>query len=251
MVCPTLPAMPAIEATPTIEPLSLTTPWSSSSRVIRSGATRLTSSTASQRSSSMLASFLSWVMPALWTTTSTPPCFSFRWWAIRCGASLAVMSRVRWSPSSSPHQRLQLAGRLRDVEPDDGRAVAVQDPGDLLADAAAGAGDQRDLAGERALPVGRPRRRRVAWVPIRTTWPETYADFGESRKRERRGDRRLGALGDVDELDRAAAADLLAERAGEALERALGDPLGARRPAPAGCRARRPAGRSRGCAAAG
>ena len=22
----------------------------------------------------------------------------------------------------------------------------------------------------------------VPWAPIRTTWPETYADFGESRK---------------------------------------------------------------------
>ena len=42
-----------------------------------------------------------------------------------------------------------------------------------------------------------------------------------------RGGRALGALGDVDELDGAAAADLLAEAAGEALERALGDPLGA------------------------
>ena len=87
--------MPAIEATPMIRPLSWTTPCASSSAVIRSGATRLTSSTEFQRSSSMLASRLSRVMPALCTTMSTPPWAVVRCWAIRFGASLAVMSRVR------------------------------------------------------------------------------------------------------------------------------------------------------------
>ena len=65
-------------------------------------------------------------------------------------------------------------------------------------------------------------------MPIRTTCPETYADFGDSRKPRVERDRALGAVGDVDQLGRAAAADLLAEAAGEALERALGDPLLAR-----------------------
>ena len=65
-----------------------------------------------------------------------------------------------------------------------------------------------------------------AVVPIRTTWPETYADLADSRNASVDTTAALGALGDVDQLGGAAAADLLAERAGEALERALGDPLG-------------------------
>ena len=52
--------------------------------------------------------------------------------------------------------------------------------------------------------------------------------MGDSRKASVEVDGALGALGDVDELDGAAPADLLAEDAGEALEGALRDPLGAR-----------------------
>ena len=84
-----------------MRPFSATRPWVSSSRLIRSGAVRLTAITELQRSSAMLASFLSRVMPALWTTACTWPNFCCTCWAIRCGASLPVMSRVRWSPSSS------------------------------------------------------------------------------------------------------------------------------------------------------
>src|SRR3546814_2313123 len=51
------------------------------------------------------------------------------------------------------HHRLQLAGGLRDVDAEDRRTVAVQDAGDLLADAAARAGDDGQLAGQRTLPV--------------------------------------------------------------------------------------------------
>ena len=69
--------------------------------MIRSGAVRLTAITELQRSSAMLASFLSRVMPALCTTACTPPNLVLTCWAMRCGASLPVMSRVRWSPSSS------------------------------------------------------------------------------------------------------------------------------------------------------
>ena len=84
-----------------MRPLSWIRPWSSSSRVIRSGAVRFTAITELQRSSAMLASLLSRVMPALCTTACTPPYLSLTCWAMRCGASLPVMSRVRWSPSSS------------------------------------------------------------------------------------------------------------------------------------------------------
>ena len=224
-----------------IRPLSWTRPCASSSAVIRSGATRLTSSTEFQRSSSMLASCLSRVMPALCTTTSTPP------WPV--GEVLGDPLRGVLGGDVEGEvvaaellgQRDQVAGRLRHVHPDDGRAVAGEHPGDLLADAAGRPGDEGDLAGQRTLPVGLLGAASVADVPIRTTWPETYADFGESRNAERRRGRALGAGGDVDQLDGAAAADLLAEAAGEALERALRDPLLARRPAPGACRGRRAA----------
>ena len=49
--------------------------------------------------------------------------------------------------------RLELLGERRHVEPDDVGAVALERPGDRLADAARGAGDERDLAVERPLPV--------------------------------------------------------------------------------------------------
>ena len=52
------------------------------------------------------------------------------------------------------HEGLQLAGGLRHVDADHGRAVAVQDAGDLLADAPAGTGHEGDLPGEGAGPVG-------------------------------------------------------------------------------------------------
>ncbi len=53
------------------------------------------------------------------------------------------------------HQRLELAGSLGYVDPDDRGAVPVEDPGDLFADTAAGAGHQGHLAGQRADPVRR------------------------------------------------------------------------------------------------
>ena len=57
-----------------------------------------------------------------------------------------------------------------DVDADDVGAVARQHAGDGGADAARGAGDHRDLAGQRLVPV-----HRVADspAPIRITWPET------------------------------------------------------------------------------
>ncbi len=163
-------------------PPALITPASRSSRVISSGAVRLTAMTLPQRSSAMLASFLSRVMPALCTTTSTPPWCSRRWWAMRCGASLAVMSRTRWSPSSSAMRvwsSLAAWGTSTPttVAPSRCSTRAISSPMPRLA------------------PVTRatlPARGRVQsstwsvavepWAPMRTTWPETYADLGERRK---------------------------------------------------------------------
>ena len=62
---------------------------------------------------------------------------------------------------------------------------------------------------------------------MRMTCPETYADFGDSRKPRVEPDRALGAVRDVHQLRGAAATDLLAETPGEAFEGALGDQLGA------------------------
>ena len=161
-----------------MRPLSCTTPSSSSTRVIRSGAVRLTAMTLSQRSAAMLASLLSRVMPALCTTTSTPPCSVRRWCAMRCGRVLGGDVEDEVVAVELAHQGLQLAGGLGDVDADDRGAVAVQHPGDLLADAAAGAGHEGDLALQRTAPVGdrlggrrrrgrrcaRPgRRRRPTW----------------------------------------------------------------------------------------
>ena len=126
------------------------------------------------------------------------------------------------------HHRLQVVGELGYVDTHDGRAVAVQDPGDLLTDAAAGTGHQRDPAGQRQRPVGH-----LAGVlgAVRADPDDLAGDvggLGGEQEGERGGGRRLGPVGDVHQLDGAAPADLLAQAAGEALERALGDPLGPR-----------------------
>ena len=219
--------MPAIDATPMIRPLSWTRPWASSSVVIRSGATRLTSMTELQRSSSMLASVLSRVMPALCTTMSTPPWAVVRWCAIRFGASLRGDVEREVVAAELLGQRDQVARGLWHVDADDGGAVAGEHPRDLLADPAGGAGDERDLAGERTLPVGllgglRGRRADPDHLP------GDVRRLRRQQEAQRRRGRALGPVGDVDQLGGAAAADLLAEAAREALEGALGDPLLAR-----------------------
>ena len=58
------------------------------------------------------------------------------------------------------------------VETDDVGAVARQHLGDRRADPARGAGHERDLAGERPLPV-EPAGSHRGGGPIRTTWPDT------------------------------------------------------------------------------
>ncbi len=124
----------------------------------------------------------------------------------------------------------QGVGRLGDVDADDRGAVAVQHPGDLLADAAAGAGDQGDLAVQRAQPVGHLADPLMTGVVGRRADPHDLAGDVRRLGREQEGQGAeqpaFGARLDVHELDRATAADLLAEGPGEALERALGDALG-------------------------
>ena len=72
-------------------------------------------------------------------------------------------------------------------------------------------------------PVGR-----LAGAPTRMTWPGHVRRRPESRKRSVDSMRGLGARRDVDQLGGGAAAELLADRAGEALQGALGGRLGRR-----------------------
>ena len=68
-----------------------------------------------------------------------------------------------------------------------------------------------DLAVERTLPVDR-RSEPPPPGPIRTTCPDTYADFGESRNRSVDSSWSSAPGLDVHQLRRRAAADLLADR---------------------------------------
>ncbi len=186
--------------------------------MIRSSLERLISISCAQRSSGIFAIVRSLVTPALWTTTSTPS-------AKLLGDPLrrvlgGDVEAERLAVDRAGH-RAQVVGGLRDVEADDLGAVAGEGVGDRGADPARGAGDQRHLAVERALPVDLRRRRDAGADP-----DDLAGDVGRAgREQEAQGrvELVLGARGDVDELrGRAAAADLLGQRAGEALQRPLG-----------------------------
>ncbi len=187
--------------------------------MIRSSLERLISISCAQRSSGIFAIVRSLVTPALWTTTSTPSASSA---AIFSGASSAVMSSSIARPpiaSVTAFRSAAIGGMSRPTTsaPSRARVLAIAAPipreapvtsatlpasglsqsifglgGDALA-------DPDHLTGD----VGR---------------------FGGEEEAQRRLQLVLGAGLDVDELrGRAAAADLLGERAGEALQRPLGD----------------------------
>ncbi len=153
---------------------------------------------------------------------------------MRAGASSSVMSTASAEPPIWRTTVVQVVLERRHVEADDVSAVAREHVRDRGADAARGAGDERDLAVERAVPVER------GDLGDRLGDPHDLArDVGRARREheaKRRVDRILGAVVDLDELRRGALADLLADRAGEALERALRGRL-ARRAARLGHRA--------------
>ena len=130
-------------------------------------------------------------------------------------------------------------------------AVAGEHLGDGRADAAGGAGHQRDLAVQRPVPVGGGRR-------VGRADPEDLSvdvgrlagqDEPQRRLEARRGGLRVG--GQVHQVHGGAAAQLLAQRAREPLERALRDALvTAARLLGRGADDDDAAGRRRGCAAA-
>ena len=114
----------------------------------------------------------------------------------------------------------QLGPHRGDVEADDGGAVARQHLGDGRADPAGRTGDERDLAGQRALPVRG--RRRGARADLDHLAVDVRGTAGEQEP-QRRLDAGLGPGRHADQLRRGAAAQLLGGRAREPLERALGD----------------------------
>ena len=216
---------------------------SSRASLIRSSLERLISISVAQRSSGIFAIVRSRVTPALWTTTSTP---SAKRSAIRSGASGAVMSSSIASPSISavtaPRSAAWGTSRPTTLAPSRARVAAIAAPipreAPVTSAVLPSSGRSQSRSGSGATPS-----------PIRD---HLAGDVGRARREQEaqgRVELVLGAGGDEHQLrGGAAAADLLAERAGEALQRPLrGGGAGRAGLAPAACRAR-PRGR---CAAGG
>ena len=215
MVWPRLPAMPAIDETSTTCPPSRRPSWPRNASFIRRIESRLTSRTERHRSASVFASSLSRVMPALWTTTSSPP-WRVRAWSRmrRAGVGCRDVGLQRGAAHLVRHRGERRAGGGH-VDADDGRTVARQDPGDVGADAAGRPGDDGHLAGERPRGVGR-RGGRLAPHP-----EHLGVDVGRSRgEQELDGAQtsRLGAGGEEDEVRGGPGPELLGDRARDALE---------------------------------
>ncbi len=135
------------------------------------------------------------------------------------------LDRLRLQPLGNC---LQLLREGRDVEQGQLGAVAAQDGGDRFADPARGAGDQRLHAVQRLFPF-ELRRLGDGWADSNHLAGDIGGAGGEE---EAQGgvELVLGAGCNVDELRRDAAADLLAQRAGEALQRPLGGGRAGRAP---------------------
>ena len=115
---------------------------------------RLTPSTASHSSSLIRPSVLSRVMPALWTTMSTPPWASSRWVGdLRRGVVIGDVDGQRRAAEPSGDLRPARRPIAGTSTPTTWAPSRASDLGDRLADPARGAGDERDLAGERPVPV--------------------------------------------------------------------------------------------------
>ena len=211
---------------------------------MRSWAIRLMSSTRSHSSSDIRPSVRSRVTPALWTTTSTPPWRSRRW-----AASLS--RRVLGGDVEQQRRAADLVGELGevlalggDVDADDMRAVAREHPRDRGADAARGAGDHRDLPGQRLVPVERVARLARADADHLAGH---VGRLGRQQEAQRRLGVRLGARARRRRAGRwrpGAAPWRRSARSPPA--RAGRRPGGGRRPARAACRARRGGRSARG-----
>ena len=200
-----------------MRPFSRSSPRSSSSSLMRSSLERLISISEVQRSSGIFAIVRSRVTPALWTTMSTP--VGERRRRSGRGASSSVMSSSivsassRSATSSRSSASAGTSSRTRSA-PSRCRVVAIASP------------MPREAPVTRAvLPSsGRAQSISGAFATPGADLDHLAGDVGRAGREQeahRRLDLRLGALGDVDELHGDAAADLLAERAGEALQRPL------------------------------
>ena len=111
--------------------------------------------------------------------------------------------------------------RALDVDRDHLRAVAREHLGDRRADAARGTGHDRDLAVQRLVPVGR--RRGVGGADVENLAVDVGRLGGQQEPQGglQAGRGGFGVGGQVDQRRGRAVAQLLAQRAGEALERAL------------------------------
>ncbi len=200
-----------------MRPLAASRPPSSRASLIRSSLERLISISWLQRSSGILAIVRSRVTPALWTTTSTPPAKRS---AIRSGASGAVMSSSIASPPT-------LAATWRRSSPAWGTSRPTTSAPSAASVSAIAAPIPREAPVTSAtLPAsGRSHSISGSGATPSPTSHHLAGDVGGAR-REQEAQRRLelplAAAADEDELrGRAASADLLAERADEALEGAL------------------------------
>ncbi len=233
MVWPTLPAMPAIEATPTIAPCGLTTPWSSSSRVIRSGAVRLTPITDVQRSPCgivgghvgelAVAGDAGVVHHDVDAAVLGPQVLGDPLRGVLGGdvehevVALELLDereRARWPPAARRRPTTSAPSRCS--------TRAICSPMPRLAPVTSA-----------TLPSSGRCQSATSGASVdggadADHLPRDVRRLRRQQEGQRARDGCLGSGGDVDELDGGAAADLLAERPGEALERALGDPLGVR-----------------------
>src|SRR5680860_1446946 len=102
----------------------------------------------------------------------------------------------------------------------------MQHSGDLFADPSTGSGDDRDLAGQRLLPIRYDARGGRAGGADTDDLTGDVGGLGGEQESQGRGESGVRGAGDVDQLNGGAAADFLAQGPGEPFEGTLGDSLG-------------------------
>ena len=166
----------------------------------------------------MLASSLSRVMPALWTMMSSEPCRFRAWSTIRAARVRRRHVELQSGAAEPVRVARQALSRRRDVDADDGRAVASEHLGDRRADPPSGAGDDGDLAGQRGMPVVRGHGRAAGGGAHRD---DLAVDVGRASGEEE-PQRGVGVglltLDDGDEVGRGAGPQLLADRPDHTLQ---------------------------------
>ncbi len=130
----------------------------------------------------------------------------------------------RGAPHPAGRLGQRLGGRF-DVDRDDARTVAGEHLGDRRADAAGRARHDGDLAVQRPFPITRRCGVRLPDVEHLAVHVRRLGRQDEPHGRFQARRSGFGVRRQVHQRDRAAVAQLLAQRAGKALQRALGDAL--------------------------